>query len=127
MLTVLAFLEQSNFHGDVLFCMALENTDEMLSDAYEISIKGSLEKYKSIVCNNKMTSQKLLPVMYQATLLYLSYRSNTSEINRYIMQNRSKETDKLIIELLQTFPQYGLGDLQYEMLINQANYIDKSI
>ena len=119
MLTVLAFLDQSNFDGDVSFCMALENTNEMLSDAYDINVKGSLEKYKSIVCNNKMTSQKLLPAMYQAVLLYLNYRYKTSEINRYIIQNINKETDKLIIDLLQTFPQYGLGDLQYKMLINQ--------
>ncbi|MBU5593347.1 AraC family transcriptional regulator [Clostridium sp. MSJ-4] len=119
MLTVLAFLDQCNFDGDVLFCMALESTDEMLSDAYEISVENSLEKYKSIVCNNKMPSQKLLPVMYQAVSLYLNYRSKTSEINRYIMQNINKETDKLIVDLLKTFPQYGLGDLQYEMLINQ--------
>lgn len=30
-----------------------------------------------------------------------------------------RETDELIVDLLQAFPQYGLGDLQYEMLINQ--------
>lgn len=117
MLTILAFLEQCNFGGDVLFCMAIENTDEMLPDAYEVDIKGSLQKYKSIVCNKEMTTEKLMPVMYQAVSLYLNYRSKNSEINRYIMQNISKEKDRLIIDLLKTFPQYGLGDLQYEMLI----------
>lgn len=64
-----------------------------------------------------MTTEKLIPVMYQAVSLYLNYRSKNSEINRYIMQNISKENSKLIIDLLKTFPQYGLGDLLYEMLI----------
>lgn len=50
MLTILAYLEQCNFEGDVLFCMANEITYEMmLPDAYEVDINGSLEKYKSII------------------------------------------------------------------------------
>ncbi|ERI91923.1 transcriptional regulator, AraC family [Clostridiales bacterium oral taxon 876 str. F0540] len=117
MLTILAYLEQCNFEGDVLFCMANEVTDEMLPDAYEVDIKGSLQKYKSIVCKKEMTKEKLMPVMYQAVSLYLNYRSKNSEINRYIMQNINRENSKLITDLLKTFPQYGLGDLQYEMLI----------
>lgn len=53
MLTILAYLEQCNFEGDVLFCMANEFTDEMLPDAYEVDISGSLEKYKSIICKKR--------------------------------------------------------------------------
>lgn len=119
MLTVLAFLEQANYEGDLLFCMALEHTDEMLPDAYEIILEGSLDNYRSIMCKRQMPSQKLLPVMYQGASLYLNYRSKTSEISRYILQNINKETRKLIGELLQTFPGYGLGDLQYEMMIEE--------
>lgn len=33
------------------------------------------------------------------------------------MQNIGKEQDGLITDLLKTFPEYGLGDLQYEILI----------
>ena len=119
MLTILAYLEQCNFEGDVLFCMANEVTDEMLPDAYEVDINGSLQKYKSIVCKKEMTTEKLMPVMYQAVSLYLNYRSKNSEINHYIIQNISRENSKLITDLLKTFPQYGLGDLQYEMLIKK--------
>ncbi|MTI70326.1 MAG: AraC family transcriptional regulator [Firmicutes bacterium] len=118
MLTILAYLEQCNFEGDVLFCMANEVTDEMLSHAYEIEINGYLQKYKSIVCKKEMTAEKLMPAMYKAVSLYLNYRTKNSEINRYILQNISKDNSKLIKDLLKTFPQYGLGDLQYEMLIN---------
>ena len=120
MLTVLGFLEQIGYDGDLLFCMAHESTDEMLPDAHEIILEGSLEKYRSIVCNHKMPSHELLPVMYQGASLYLSYRSETSEISRYIIQNLNKELKDLIYELLRTFPQYGLGDLQYEMMIKQC-------
>lgn len=122
MLTLLAYLDQCNFKGHVLFCMVMENTDEvfpdgMMPDAYEIDLKGSLQRYKSIVCNKKIPDEKLMPEMYQGVSLYLSYRSEDSEISKYIIQHKNKPENKLIIDLLKTFPQYGLGDLQYKMLI----------
>lgn len=117
MLTVLGFLEQVGYEGGLLFCMVHESTDEILPDAHEMILEGSLEKYRSIVCNRKMPSCELLPFMYQGASLYLSYRSETSEISRYIIQNLNKQPKELISELLQTFPKYGLGDLQYEMMI----------
>ena len=117
MLTILAYLEQINFEGDVLFCMAIESSDEMLPNAYEIDINGSYQRYKSIICNKQMPNEKLMPVLYQATLLYLNYLNKDSEINRYIIENINKSEKQLINELLRNFPQYGLGDLQYKMLI----------
>lgn len=121
MLTILAYLEQNNFDGDVLFCMAIESTDEMLPNAYEIDINGSLQKYKSIICNKQMPNEKLMPVMYQAVSLYLNYLNKDSEINRYIIEHINKSENELIGELLKKFPRYGLGDLQYRMLIKNIN------
>ena len=121
MLTILAYLEQSNFDGDVLFCMAIESSDEMLPNAYEIDINGSYQRYKRIICNKQMPNEKLMPVLYQATLLYLNYLNKDSEINRYIIEHINKSEKQLINELFSNFPQYGLGDLQYKMLIKNIN------
>lgn len=118
MMTILAYLDMQEFTGDVLFCAKNELTDEMLPDAFEIDIKGSYDQYKSILCDHEMPGSKMLPVMYQAVTQYLSYRLPNSEINQYIKKNIQKERIDLIKDLLTNFPQYGLGDLQYEMLIN---------
>lgn len=117
LITILAFLEQIHFKGDVLFCMAKEQTDTMLPDAFEINIKNYSEIYKTILCYRKRCDIKLLPVTYQAMNLYLNYREENSDIKLYIKKNFSK--DNLIKELLSLFPQYGLGDLQYKWMIEE--------
>jgi AraC-like DNA-binding protein len=117
-ITILAYLEQINYQGDVLFCMALEQKDEMLSDAVEIDISGYNNIYKTVLCDRKKPDFKLLPVTYQAINLYLSYRTESSEISRYIRNNIDKE--ELVKELMTLFPQYGLGDLQYLWMIEEA-------
>lgn len=121
MLTILAYLEQRNFDGDVLFYMAVESTDEMLPNVYEIDINGSCQKYKSIICNKHMPNEKLMPVLYQGVLLYLNYLNKDSAINRYIIEHINKSEKQLINELFDKFPQYGLGDLQYKMMIRNIN------
>lgn len=117
MLTILAYLDNNNFSGDVLYCLKNEIIDDMLPEAYEIDITGSYERYKRVLCENEMPEHKMLLVMYQAVSLYLNYRAESSEIKNYIRKNVNKERNILIQDLLNTFPQYGLGDLQYDMMI----------
>ncbi|MBY6873379.1 helix-turn-helix transcriptional regulator [Clostridium botulinum] len=116
-ITILAYLEQIHFDGDVLFCMAQEQTDNMLSDSVEIDIDGYNYIYKTILCDRKKCDAKLLPVTYQAMNLYLCYREKNSDIIRYIKKNLNKEN--IVEELLTIFPQYGLGDLQYQWMIEE--------
>ncbi|QAA32409.1 helix-turn-helix transcriptional regulator [Clostridium manihotivorum] len=116
-ITILAYLEQINYQGDVLFCMALEQKDEMLSDAMEIDINGYNNIYKTVLCHREKPDSKLLPVTYQAINLYLSYRTEGSEISRYIRNNIDKKD--LVKELMTLFPQYGFGDLQYLWMIDE--------
>lgn len=117
LITILAFLEQVHFKGDVLFCMSEEQTDTMLPDAFEIDIENYAEIYKTILCYRKKCDIKLLPVTYQAMNLYLIYREENSDIKLYIKKNLNK--DNLIKDLLTLFPQYGLGDLQYKWMIEE--------
>ncbi|WP_313892739.1 AraC family transcriptional regulator [Psychrobacillus sp.] len=117
LITILSYLEQIDFDGDVLFCMAQEQTDSMLSDAIEINVDGYNDIYKTVLCNREKSDAKLLPVTYQAMNLYLRYREKHSDINRYIKNNLKK--DNLVKELLTLFSQYGLGDSQYEWMIEE--------
>ena len=117
MLTILAYLDKNDFTGDVLFCMKNEIADVMLPEAYEIDITGSYDKYVSLLCKKEMPQEKMIPVTYQAASLYLSYRAENSEINAYIQKHISKERKTLIKDLLNAFPQYGLGDMQFDQMI----------
>jgi AraC-like DNA-binding protein len=116
-ITILSYLEQTHFDGDVLFCMLNEKTDKMLSYAVEIDIDGYNYIYKTILCDRKKCDAKLLPVTYQAMNLYLSYQEENSDIIRHIKNNLNKEN--LVEELLALFPQYGLGDAQYQWMIEE--------
>jgi AraC-like DNA-binding protein len=117
LITVLAYLDQIQFEGDVLFCMAQEQTDSMLPNAVEIEVEGYHAIYKTILCDQKKYDGALFPVTYQAMNLYLGYREEKSEILRYIKNNLHKED--LVRELLILFPQYGFGDMQYEWMVEE--------
>lgn len=123
LITILAYLEQIQFEGDVFFCMVREQTDSMLPDAVEMKIEGYNDIYNTIICQQKAYNGALLPVTYQAMNLYLSYQEEKSEIIRYIKKNLHKEN--LVRELLTLFPQYGLGDLQYEWMIEAIETEEK--
>ncbi|MDU4959443.1 MAG: AraC family transcriptional regulator [Sporomusaceae bacterium] len=118
MITLLAYLEQSGYKGDVLFCMALETIDDFLADAFEIDAVGYSNIYKTVICRHEMPGQKVMPVTYQAIRMYLNYQTEESPIIKYIRGNLTKE--RLVTDLLARFPAYGLGDLQYQAMIDAA-------
>lgn len=117
LMTIVAYLEQMGYSGDVLFCMALERTDEMLDEAYELDIKGYLEVYKAAIVNHQKPASQTMPVTYQAINMYLTYREEQGPIVKYIRSHTGDEN--LINSLLNRFPEYGLGDLQYHWLIEE--------
>ncbi|MHA7967621.1 helix-turn-helix transcriptional regulator [Paenibacillus sp. CAU 1782] len=119
LITIVAYLEQTGYKGDVLFCMALERSDEMLDHAFEIDSNGYWDTYKAVLCNRQKPALELMPVTYQAVNMYLTYRISESPIVKYIKSNAGKEN--LVADLLTLFPEYGLGDLQYQMMIDEYN------
>ncbi|WP_251860110.1 hypothetical protein [Clostridium sp. Marseille-Q2269] len=116
-ITILAYLEQIHFTGDVLFCMIHEQTDNLLSNAVKIPIEVYNYIYKTVLCHRKRCHVKVLPATYKAMNLYLCYRQKNSDIIRYMKKNINKEN--IVKELITLFPQYGLGDLQYQWMIEE--------
>lgn len=121
LITMLAYLEQSGYQGEVLFCRVLERSEHILPDAFEISITGYSDIYQAVLVNHQMPDQKVLPVTYQAIKLYLNYRTAESPIIKYIRSNLGKE--HLVHDLLDRFSEYGLGDLQYQAMIEDTRKI----
>lgn len=120
LLSIMAYLNYHQFRGDVLLCIKDEARDQMLNEAYAVDIEGCYQIYKSVVCQHEMPKNKLMPVMYQAINLYLNYRNQSSKINRYIREHIDKNYDSLLRDLMTRFEEYGLGDLQYKMMIDEA-------
>jgi len=121
LITILAYLEQSGYKGDVLFCMVLERTDDISPDTFNIDVKGYSDIYKAVIYNHEMPDLKMIPVTYQAIKMYLNYQTEESPIIKYIRNNLGKE--HLVNDLLCRFPEYGLGDLQYQTMIeDNRNY-----
>lgn len=118
LITILAYLEQSGYKGDVLFCMVLERIDDILPDAFKIDVDGYSDIYKAVIYNHEMPDLKMIPVTYQAIKMYLNYRTEESPIIKYIRNNLDKE--HLANDLLCRFPEYGLGDLQYQTMIEDT-------
>lgn len=119
MLTILAYLEKSGFSGNVLECIIDEDTYEVV-DIKKNSLKGMMHLYKNMMILKQMPNVEVLPISKKVVHMYLNYRNQDSEINQYIKDNINKDEDVLIAKLLKEFPQYGLGDLQYKMLIREV-------
>ncbi len=117
LLTMLGYLDQIDFKGDVLYCLEDEVINEMIPEAKVIDVEGYFNIYKTVVCQKEMI-QGLPPIMYQGVKAYLNYNKEDSEINKYIKTHIGDED--LLHTLMKTFPEYGLGDLQFKMMI-EAN------
>lgn len=61
-----------------------------------------------------------MPVMHQGINWYFALLQPDNEIVRYIRKNEKVPTNELVQNLLQLFPQVGLGDTQYIELIHQT-------
>lgn len=117
MLTMMAYLEQIGFEGKVRLSIGCDYVEEFVPEIYEVSVEGSLKIYQTLVCHKKMPTSGMLPVTEQMATLYLNYTDAASEINRYIIHNQQQDQQVLVGELLKQFKYYGLGDMQYEMMI----------
>ncbi len=115
LLTLLAFLDRNNYRG-ALFCgLIREETDEIISFS-QIAPTSFYDVYCSVVVDRKNTPVPE-PVSENAVRLYLTYRQKNSPIRRFI---RTRADDRsLLAALLSSFPQYGLGDVQYLKLIDE--------
>jgi hypothetical protein len=55
--------------------------------------------------------------MFQGIGLYMEYIKDDNEIVTYIRENEGQSQNELLKNLFQSFPQYGLGDVQYLKII----------
>ena len=114
LLTVLAYLDQIFFSGDIV--LKLVNTNFEKEKEYQINIHGYYELYKSVMIQKSMPANIIIPELEKGVRLYLNYIKPNNEIIQYIKEHRDVQP----ADLTGVFPQYGLGDIQYNELIGRA-------
>lgn len=119
-LALLAYLGQSGFSGKVLLCTVDEHTGETVGAMRNLEPWEYPGFFREIFLERRMPLS-LPDFLKEAVEMYLHYEDGSGEIFRYI-RNRPPGAAKkeLVGELLRAFPRYGLGDTQYEALIDAA-------
>lgn len=118
LLTLLGFLEHSNYEGKVFLNSFRE--DEFKVSQTELTLEGFHSVYEEVLVKHTMPSQKLIAVMYQAVKLYLEMQKETNAVTQYISNNRDLPQPELVKRLFEVFPTIGYGDTQYIELINKT-------
>ena len=115
MLTVLAYLEQVAYKGKVFFNMVNEMTYEI--ETTEIFLSSYKKVYQQVLIDHQFPNIKVIPSMFEGIRLYMEYIKADNEIITYIRKNEDQSQNELLENLFQSFPQYGLGDVQYLKII----------
>lgn len=117
LLTLLAYLEQIDFKGDIYYHAVHEKTYDI--DEYKMTLGSFTSLYQDVILNKQYNQNSPLPVLHQGIQLYLNWHQPINPIRQFIQMNLTLTEEDLLEKLMQLFPDYGLGDSQYEQLIKE--------
>ena len=118
-LTLLAFLEQIKFAGQVFFNLIKQDGSADVLERFPLSFKGYLKNYSEILIN-KTLCKTGIKVFDKVLPLYIEYKKPDNEIIRYAKEHITLPREKLITDMLGKFFHYGLSDLAAEKFIEEA-------
>ncbi|MBB4824778.1 AraC-like DNA-binding protein [Sporosarcina luteola] len=118
LLTLLAYLEQSDYKGKVFLNSFRE--DEFKVNQTELTLGRYNAAYQDVLVHHRKPGEGLLPVLYQASVLYLEMQKEKNEVTQYISKNMHLPQEELLRRLFEIFPMIGYGDTQYIELINKT-------
>lgn len=123
LLTLLAYLNQINYSKKITF--NLVSCDFKVIECFELNAQGYSAIYKQVMISRCIPQKVDLSIMNNGINLYFEYLKEENEITTYINKHEDLEIDILVISLLKTFVQYGLGDTQYIQLIKSCRKISR--
>lgn len=121
LLTLLGYLDKENFREDIY--INLTDDKFRLKEKVKVNVEGYYNTYKLVRIEKSMVYIEELPFLQRGIELYLELQKDNNEIIKYIKNNKQKPKDKLVIELLNNFYNYGLGDVQYIKMIDNINFV----
>lgn len=122
LLTILAYLEQSQYRDKVVYNSFKENDERKISQT-ELTLGSYYSVYEEVLMNHRRPTIELLPVMDQAIALFLEMKTEDNAVRTYILDHIHLPTTELVMQLFNTFPAVGYGDTQYIELIETIKQV----
>ncbi|MBE5099594.1 AraC family transcriptional regulator, partial [Bacillus aryabhattai] len=89
----------------------------------EIFLSSYKKVYQQVLIDHQFPNIKIIPSMLEGIRLYMEYIKADNEIITYIRKNEDQSQNELLENLFQSFPQYGLGDVQYLKIIETVSKV----
>ena len=116
LLTLLAFLEQINYAGEIELAIIDDETGNTLKPSSSVKLGQYLAVYKTVLISKQMPDE-LGVINRRAIELYFDYLSLDGYLARLIKENRDLTENQLLVLLLESSKEYGLSDLNLKELI----------
>lgn len=109
-ITLLAFLEQAEYPGQIKFQLLEADGTVKVLDTWPVILGNYKKCYTKVLIDRQrfVTGNELLD---KGIALYLDYKKKNNRITRYIAAHGSAEQMQLVQELLLKFADYGLTDM----------------
>ena len=119
LLTVLAYLEQIEYQGELKLNYIDDETFEVLESNLDVKLGEYNKIYKDVLIL-KNVPDDVGVLSARAIDLFFDYHSDNGELAKLVRANANKDKTDLISLLLEQSKEYGLSDLQAERLICEA-------
>ena len=117
LLTLLAYLEQMEYRGELKLNYIDDETFEILESDLDVKLGAYHKIYKDVLVS-KNVPENVGVLSTRAIDLFFDYRSDDGELAKLVKANAHQKKIDLICLLLERSKEYGLSDLQAERLIN---------
>ena len=125
LLTLLAYLEQIGFKGEVWLNYIDDETFEVLQSDISVTL-GRYSKLYEEVLIFKYSPCDVGVLCAEAIDLYFDYHSDDGKLTALVRDNADMEKTELICLLLENSKEYGLSDIQAERIIEKIKLSDRN-
>ena len=120
LLTLLAYLEQIQYGGEIALNYIDDETFEVLEADIKVELSGYENLYNEILI--KKNDLKDIGVLdLNAIELYFDYHSSEGALAKIVRENSEREDVEIIRILLEKSKKYGLSDIQAAKLIKNIS------
>lgn len=119
LISLLAYLDRISYPGQVFLFPVEERIPETAKPPVFLHVHGFEHIYDALLCRHEMPEALSEPFLTGARL-YLDYHNPNGALNEYIRAHIGM--DVLLSHLLSHFPEYGLGDTQYQKRIDEIRH-----
>ena len=118
LLTLLAYLEQTQYGGEIALNYIDDETFEIIESDIHIELGLYKELYKKVFILKQMPGRVGI-LSPQAFEMYFDYHSENGALSKIVRENSDREEMDVILLLLEHSKEYGLSDIQARKLIER--------